>query len=85
MKFTLAAIMAVAHAQEYEYSDYSEYEEYQEPSFISKLFEKNEQGQWALVAPQIPKVSFSDVSDEEIESWAEDKEEAYNAMNEKWV
>jgi len=50
----------------------------------NELFEQNEQGQWALVVPDIPTLSFTDVDEATIEQWAENKEAAYEAIGEKW-
>ena len=82
MKYTIALIAATAHAQDYYVDEYATEEQ---PSLISQLFEQNEQGQWAIVVPEIPTLSFTDVDEATIESWAADKEAAYAAMDQKWV
>ena len=33
----------------------------------------------------MPQISFTDVDDAEVAAWAEDKEAAYTAMDQKWV
>ena len=80
MKYTIALIAACAHAQDYYYE-----EEEPQPSMISQLFEQNEAGQWTVVVPEIPTLSFSDVDEAEIDSWAADKEAAYEGLNQKWA
>jgi len=76
--FTLAAIVAIASAQDMA-ADAAVVEEMNadvpepQPSLAEKLFEKNEAGQFQLVWPEHPAISVTDADDAAIQAWFEGK------------
>ena len=79
--FALAAIVAIASAQEaadVAAQDWTpetviEPAPVPEPSAIEKLFELNEAGQFQLVHPKNPRISFTDADDAKIKKYFEGK------------
>ena len=75
--FALAAIVAIASAQEAmpanDTASFNETYPEPEPSMIEKLFELNEAGQFQLVYPESPAISFTDADDAAIGAYFEGK------------
>ena len=75
--FALAAIVAIASAQDAAAmngtASFNETYPEPEPSFIEKLFERNEAGQFQLVHPESPAISFTDADDAAIKAYFEGK------------
>ena len=68
--FALSALVAVVASQtEYDTAYYNETVSAPEPTMVEKLFEKNEEGQFQLVWPESPAISFTDADDAEIMDW----------------
>ena len=72
--FALAAIVAVTSAQDAAVSaDTGYYIPEPEPTLAEKLFELNEDGQFQLVWPNNPAITFTDADDAAIKAWFEGK------------
>ena len=73
--FALAAIVAIASAQEAaeDWTSETVVEPVPEPSAVEKLFELNEAGQFQLVHPKSPAISFTDADDAAIQAYFEGK------------
>ena len=68
--FALSALVAVAAAQsESPATYYNETEAVPQPSTAEKIFEKNADGQFQLVWPESPAISFTDADDAAIMEW----------------
>lgn len=86
MKFTFAAslITAFACAQEPVPATPLDTEGlvYEEPTPAEKfasMFEQNEEGRWQLRMPDLPKISWADVDDQEITEWFKSKSDLQTA------
>ena len=88
--FALAAIVAIASAQE-PVSDFCEfvpndpscpgYVPPPEPTLAEKLFELNEDGQFQLVWPKNPAITFTDADDAAIKAWFDGKMDEATALD----
>ena len=108
--FALAAIVAIAAAQEmatdtyytgyieepviydmtnpmYDYETYNETVTIPEPEppLAEKLFELNEEGQFQLVWPKHPAVSFTDADDAAVMEWWAGKNAEATALDQEFI
>ena len=86
--FALAAIVAIASAQEvgmYNYEAYNETIPEPEPTLAEKLFELNEEGQFQLVWPKHPAVSFTDADDAAVMEWWAAKNAEATALDQEFI
>ena len=83
--FALAAIVAIASAQDAAVSAdtayYNETVPEPEPTLAEKLFELNEDGQFQLVWPKNPAITFTDADDAAIKAWFEGKMDEATALD----
>ena len=84
LAFATALVAAIATAQDAVPAETV----VEEKSTLDKMRDAmvvNEMGNLEFPTPDIPKLSFSDISDQAVIDWAKGKESEYTAMDQKWV